>query len=201
MENDLINIDYLIQKGDEILNGITYVPPRSNSIRTFRVYTLSNISEYQYWKNLVIRFLGMNYPKDISYEDFRNNMDSFEKKNYSPDIMRSMLGVLKSLKSFPNMISTTQDSNVNGGIVINNTNSQTQNQEQNINAFVKLLEDNLTYTQLKEIKAIIDLEKGDIEKSKPKLIDKIKSFGENLAPSIVASIITNPSVWAVLNLN
>ena len=143
----------------------------------------------------------MNYPKDISYKDFRNNMDSFEKKNYSPDIMRSMLGVLKSLKSFPNMISTTQDSNVNGGIVINNTNSQTQNQEQNINAFVKLLEDNLTYTQLKEIKAIIDLEKGDIEKSKPKLIDKIKSFGENLAPSIVASIITNPSVWAVLNLN
>jgi hypothetical protein len=200
MEGSLINIDYLIQKGEEILNGITFVPSRSNVMRLYSVYKVSDLSEYEKWKNLVIRFLGIKYPKDVSYEDFRNYMESFEKKRYSPDGMKSMIGVLESLKTFPNNISITPETNANGGIVINNTNSQTQNQEQNVNVLVKLLEDSLTYSQLKEIKAIIDSEKSNIENSKPKLIDKIKSFGHDLAPSIVANIITNPSVWSALLL-
>jgi len=81
MEGSLINIDYLIQKGEEILNGITFVPSRSNVMRLYSVYKVSDLSEYEKWKNLVIRFLGIKYPKDVSYEDFRNYMESFEKKD------------------------------------------------------------------------------------------------------------------------
>lgn len=200
MENNLINIDYLIQKGDEILNGITFVPSSPGVMRLYSVYKVSDLSEYEKWKNLVIRFLGIKYPKDVSYTDFRKYMEDFENNNYSPKNMRSMIGVLESIKIFPNNISITSEPNANGGIVINNTNSQTQNQEQNVNVLVKLLEDSLTYSQLKEIKSIIDSEKSNIESSKPKLIDKIKSFGHDLAPSIVANIITNPSVWSALLL-
>ena len=43
---------------------------------------------------------------------------------------------------------------------------------------------------------IVDVEKGDLEKAKPKLIDKIKSFGENVASNILANIITNPTIWS-----
>ena len=42
-------------------------------------------------------------------------------------------------------------------------------------------------------------EKGDLEKAKPKVIDKLKSFGENVASNILANIITNPAIWTLLS--
>ena len=81
-------------------------------------------------------------------------------------------------------------------IVINNSNSQTQNQKQNVEVLVKYIEDAFTLSQLREISQIVNAEDGNMENARPKIIEKIKSFGKNLAPSIVANIITNPSVWA-----
>jgi hypothetical protein len=52
----------------------------------------------------------------------------------------------------------------------------------------------LTGSQLKEIKQVVDETKGDLEKAKPKIINKLKSFGENIASNIIANIITNPTI-------
>ena len=83
-------------------------------------------------------------------------------------------------------------------IIINNTNSQSQqqSQQQGMEILIKSLEDQLSVSQLKELMQIVDVEKGDLEKAKPKLIDKIKSFGENVASNILANIITNPTIWS-----
>ena len=51
---------------------------------------------------------------------------------------------------------------------------------------------------LNNLKQVVDEEKGDLEKAKPKVIDKIKSFGENVASNILANIITNPAIWSCL---
>lgn len=63
---------------------------------------------------------------------------------------------------------------------------------------LKFFEDELSDSQLKELKQVVDEEKGDLEKAKPKVIDKIKSFGENVASNILANIITNPAIWSCL---
>ena len=47
------------------------------------------------------------------------------------------------------------------------------------------------------LKQIVEKE-GDLEKAKPELIDKIKSFGKDVASNILANIITNPAIWPYL---
>ena len=65
-------------------------------------------------------------------------------------------------------------------IVINNSNSQSQEQSQNIDFLIKSIEDAFTISQLKELRQIVNEENENLEKAKPKLMEKIKSFGSNL---------------------
>ncbi len=200
MEDNLINIDSLLKQGTEILDGISLVSLAPGTIyQSYSVYRLPDEAKYECWKNVVIRFLSANYFNDVSIVDFRKAMDDFEKKHYSPTEMRKMLGVLEAYKILPNSIAVSSKVSDKASVVINNTNSQTQNQSQNVDVIIKSLEDTLTVSQIKELKRIIEEVHGDNEKAKPKLFDKIKSFGENLAPSIVANFLTNPSVWSALS--
>jgi len=83
-------------------------------------------------------------------------------------------------------------------ISVTNNLTQSQQQEQSqqfvVEIFMEAIKDELTGKQQKEIKAILEEEK-DIVKAKPKLIDKLKGFGENVLSNIVANIITNPKAW------
>ena len=91
-----------------------------------------------------------------------------------------------------------QSDNINIHSSISNTNTQSQSQNQEIKILLKSLKDELSVSQLEELKQVVDEEKGDLEKAKPKLMDKIKSFGENVASNILANIITNPAIWSCL---
>lgn len=194
-----ISIETLIEEGNEMLKGIKYVPAPSGVIRMISVYNLADDSKYERWKNVVLRYLSSNYPNDISVNDFRKASEEFEKHYYSPTGMRKMVGILESLEAIPTKIenaSNKQDKEPS--VIINNTNSQTQNQVLNLDLFTKAIEDVLTVSQIKEMKKVVEEEGGDLTKAKPKLVAKLKSFGENLASNIVANLITNPSIWASL---
>lgn len=192
-----ISIESLIEEGNEMLQGIKYVPAPSGVIRMFSVYNLADDSKYERWKNVVLRYLSSNYPNDISVNDFRKASEEFEKHYYSPTGMRKMVGILESLEAIPTKIENTSNKqDKEPSVIINNTNSQTQNQVLNIDLFTKAIEDVLTVSQIKEMKKVVEEEGGDLTKAKPKLVEKLKSFGENLASNIVANLITNPSIWA-----
>ena len=191
----MITIDSLIEQGTEILQGIKYIPPSPHVIRTYSVHGLADESIYERWKNITIRFLNSNYPNDISVADFRNAVEKFEKGYYPPTEMKSMIGILESFKAIPSKIEISSQRK-GPSIVINNKNSQTQNQTITIQLFTKAIEDELTISQIKELKRIVDEEKGDVEKAKPKIVDKLKSFGESLSSNIVANILTNPTIWS-----
>lgn len=195
MENKVITIDSLIEQGTEILQGIKYIPPSPHVIRTYSVHGLADESIYERWKNITIRFLNSNYPNDISVADFRNAAEKFEKGYYPPTEMKSMIGILESIKAIPSKIEISSQRK-GPSIVINNKNSQTQNQTITIQLFTKAIENELTISQIKELKSIVDEEKGDVEKAKPKIVDKLKSFGESLSSNIVANILTNPTFWS-----
>ena len=41
-------------------------------------------------------------------------------------------------------------------------------------------------------------ETPNVEEAKPKIIDKLKSFGESVLSGILTNIITNPAIWGGL---
>ncbi|MFA7650730.1 MAG: hypothetical protein WCY06_10420 [Flavobacteriaceae bacterium] len=82
--------------------------------------------------------------------------------------------------------------NENSGININLT--QNQNQTVNINLLIGALEDELTVSQLREVNEIMSSGEQKSEKKK-KLIDKLKSFGSDVASNVLANILTNPNIW------
>ena len=198
MENTAtITIESLIDQGNEILQGISYVPPSPGVIRTFSVHRLTDESFFERWKNITIRFLSSKYPNDASMEDFRKTADKFEENYYHPSEMKKMIGILESIAAIPTQInSSNNQQRKQPSIIINNTNSQSQNQVINIDLFTKAIEDVLTVSQIKELKKVVEEENGDVVKAKPKLIEKLKSFGENLSSNIVANILTNPAIWS-----
>lgn len=196
---DTLTIEALIAEGNEILEGIKHVPSSPNVFRTFSVYQLADESVYERWKNIVIRFLSTNYPDDISSSDLRKAAEEFEMKHYSPTSMKKMLGILEAFKAIPTPITSIGEKTNTPSIVINNSNSQSQEQSQNIDFLVKSIEDAFTISQLRELRQIVNEENGNLEKAKPKLMEKIKSFGSNLASNIVANILTNPVIWSSIS--
>lgn len=98
---------------------------------------------------------------------------------------------MKAFKEIPQTITTPKEVQ-NGGVVITNSNSQSQNQQQAANIFLEAISDELTGKQVKELKAALSEEKGG---KKGPLMEKVKSFGLDTLSNIVANIVTNPAIW------
>lgn len=64
--------------------------------------------------------------------------------------------------------------------------------------FLEAIKDDLTGKQVKELKEVIKESGDDKEKARNGIIEKLKSFGSDVASNIVANIITNPMIWASL---
>ena len=143
-----------------------------------------------------MRFLSVQFPGDKYIDDFERT----SKEDLEPQQQQKLLAILEAFLEYPEVVEKTKPSKFTKGINIHNniSNINTQSQQQSIEILVKVLEDQFSVSQLKEILQVVEEEKGDLEKAKPKLIDKIKSFGENIASNILANIITNPAIWALL---
>ena len=164
-------------------------------------YSNEDNDKYIKWLTKTYRFLRTYFKNDDDVETF----ESVSKKYKTPRQQKKLLYILESFLDYPNIIETkvegmTELAKGGSRIIINNTNSQSQqqSQQQGMEILIKSLEDQLSVSQLKELMQIVDVEKGDLEKAKPKFIDKIKSFGENVASNILANIITNPTIWSCL---
>ena len=79
---------------------------------------------------------------------------------------------------------------------VNQTQSQRQAQEQKqeVTLFLNSLREELKGSQYDEIVAIFKEEK-DPTQAKTKFVDKIKSFGSDVASNILANLLSNPSFW------
>lgn len=166
-------------------------------------YSYADTINQQYirWKEKTKRFLETNFPEDKHIAEFERLCNE---RDLDPDQQERLVAILEAFVDFPSIIKRAENSshngvNVNTTISNTNTQSQQQAQQQSIEILIKALEDQLSVSQLKEIKQVVEEAKGDLEKAKPKLIDKIKSFGENVASNILANIIANPAIWSMLS--
>jgi len=166
---------------------------------TYYVYEDSVKEGYIKWKENAKRFLEMNFTGDKHIDEFNKTCDEI---NLTPNQQKKLLAILEAFEKYPQVIENNKVSNQNGSINIHNnisnTNTQNQSQQQGIEIFIKSLEDELSVSQLKELKQVVKEEEGDLEKAKTKLIDKIRSFGKDVASNILANIITNPAIWSYL---
>ena len=64
-----------------------------------------------------------------------------------------------------------------------------------LNLFLDAIKDELTGKDFKGIKEIMQDYKTEPEKTKTKLIEKIKGFGGDVLSNIVANILTNPTIY------
>lgn len=107
--------------------------------------------------------------------------------------MKNMFsGLLENLSNEIRAIGIPKKNKEKGNMVNANI---TQNQS--FSLFFDSIKDEITGKQLRELKEIIANE-PDLEKAKPKIIAKIKSFGSDICSNIIANIITNPAIWSGL---
>lgn len=154
-------------------------------------------TNYQRWLVNAFRFINIKYPNDRFIQEF----EEVSKYNLSPEQQTQLLAILESLASLPTIIPSKKSINKAGkegiNINLNNTNNQSQNQEQSFvfNLFLEAIKDDLTGRQVKELKQVVADNGNDLEKARPCIIEKLKSFGSDAAANIVANLITNPSIW------
>ena len=157
---------------------------------------------YTKWLANTKRFLNIHFQNDKFIEEFENLAKG--RDALCPKQQEDLLATLEAFLNHPTIIEKAKNNNPTNGININNnitntnTQSQQQSQQQTIDILIKALEEELSVSQLKEIKQLVREENGDLEKAKPKVIEKLKSFGEGLISNILANIITNPSIWSQL---
>jgi hypothetical protein len=108
--------------------------------------------------------------------------------------------IIKDIQDFgiPKKLNYSENkSGINISVNQNNTQHQSTNISIQLDFLVEILKDELKGGQIKELKGI--LESSDEPEGKTKrFIDKIKSFGSDVASNILANLLTNPQVYEQL---
>lgn len=182
-----ITLDSLIERGLIIKKGFF---ENSNGLSRY-----IDIDDLNHWKHIVIRFLSDNYKGDRSISDFEKAVEIFE-ANKTIDQLSALIGVLKAIESIPQKIQKPIAKVSTTGVNVNVTQSQqqTQQQSQSVQLFLEAIKDELTGKQQKELESLAKEELPEDEK-RTKIIDKITSFGSDVAANIIANIVTNPIIW------
>lgn len=109
-----------------------------------------------------------------------------------------LIGLIENLKTIGMPISTE---NMSGGISlqINQENNQSQSITIviNIDLILESLKYGLSGSQIKELKEILESNK-EPKAMKKTFVEKIKSFGSDVASNILANLLTNPKVYEQL---
>ena len=176
-----MNIEELITQGMSLRASLKRVENRWMSW-----YEYTDHGTFQEWVQKTTRFLHTHYSGDIMIREF----EEITTQNPSPKGHDKLLAILKAFKEIPQTITPKEEHN--GSIVITNSNTQSQHQEQTVDIFLEAIADELTGKQLKELKSALADEKSG---KKGSLIEKVKSFGMDTLSNIVANIVTNPAIW------
>ena len=179
-----------------------------------RFYAIESIDdEYQLnsWKDSTINVLSRIYSsggehqinsiKNIQYERIlekthlgqrsgttqgRNNL--VECKRQATDILRTFVHEIELLG-----VPEPPHSNTKAGINI----SLNQNQSIQLNIVVDILKNELTGRHFQELDTVLKSNSTPEEKKKS-LIEKLTSFGSDVASNVLASLLTNPQVFQAL---
>ena len=176
-----MDIEELINQGEALRVSLTEI---NGSLYTY--YEYSNYAIFQEWVQKTIRFLHTNFNGDLKIAEF----EELSNNEVSPKNHDKLLAILKAFKEIPHTI-LVPDQERHDGIVINNNQSQSQQQNLVVDVFKESVNDELTGKQMKELIAAL---KEDKENKKGTIKEKLKTFGLDTLSGIISNIVTNPTV-------
>ena len=148
---------------------------------------------------------AVNYKKDL--QTVRQHLGILVSSNSDKNIMGFSLpeikiwfnGLLDSIKKEIEQLGlpSSTDIKIDKSVNVNVTQNQEQSQSLIIQNLIDNIKNELTGKQYNELVSIAKNEKTP-EKAKGKIIQKLQDFGLNICASIVANLLTNPSVWTLL---
>lgn len=195
----MITIDELIEEGKSFeIKSTGFQEGFAAGCRVIYEPTkyISNGDQYYEWIAKTKRFLQLNYPQDIAVKDFARIAD----EDISEKNICALVAILVSLKEMPELCEYKESENMSGTTITVNQNQhqqQSQTQSQSFELFMDAIKDHLTLGQFQELQKIVK-ETPNAEEARPKIIDKLKSFGESVLSGILTNIITNPAIWGSL---
>ena len=95
-----MDVKTLVETGNNILKGVTYVPSEPGIIRLFSVYKLQDRMAYSIWKNQSILYLENVIRDDKSVKRFEEEENKFESNHYHPSHLENMIGILNAYLQF-----------------------------------------------------------------------------------------------------
>lgn len=173
---------------------------KMNKIRTTMVSVMSLLQRNNYEKDspylLQIRQMvnKLHYPVNVDYIITRDEEEYEEQKYLFCQLVNEIISEIKSV-GLPEPKIEKMSAVINNNNNMSQTQNQSQTQEIAISIFLESIKDELTGRQMKEIKEIVEQEE-DVNQAKPKIIEKLKSFGGDVLSNIIANIITNPTILA-----
>lgn len=196
-----ITLEALIQEHKE------RIPLLQENSKIITYYEYPDMDAYHKWTATTIRFINIKFPNDKYVSEF----ESISDERITPWQQTQLLAILEALSLLPTIIPNNRTTQVNEKkdkgkdainvvTTINNSNSQTQNQEQTLamKLFIEAIKDDLTGRQIKELKAVVADADNDLQKARPGILAKLKEFGADVASNIVANLLTNPMIWGGL---
>ena len=187
-----MEIEELIQRGMELKNSLQEVHSQWGTY-----YKHPNQDAYEEWLMLTKRYINTQYYGDKSTEEFEKIAADV---NPSPKQLAKMLGILGAMKQIPQIARTCEQKEQKPLVSITNTQNQSQSQSQNVmlKVFVEALHEELSGRQIRELKSVAEDENLNEEEKKSTILDKIKEFGKDTLASIVANVLTNPTIWGMM---
>ncbi len=168
---------------------------------------ISNAEELKAWQgkanNIVVRIYGLesiqvDQIKNVLFERYSSihaNGTTFGGGNNSnlceKQAAEVIAGFITDLTNF-GMPSEREVEKVRG---INISINQHQNQTIKLRVIFESIQEEMTGKQLKEIEEVL---KGNetTESKKASIVNKLKSFGSDIASNIIANILTNPNIYS-----
>lgn len=194
-KKEIKELEELIEEGEKLSSDIKY---SSGGDLVFPHYFFTDRKAYIEWLERCHYWTSINNKLSIpKIQGFYDNLTAKRvKKNEHPQL----LNTLKAMLRYPQRKNTESKEMPATVVYVEQTQGQNQFQEQSQSqkliqkVFIEAIKNDLTSTQQKELQTILEAHKGNIEKAKPKLKDKLLSFGKDIASNILANILTNPNV-------
>lgn len=176
------------------------------SIKTklIELNSVRNASEFYDWNLSTVSKLEIICPNNSIVQSVQSIRANGYRTDDTPNAkLRAttlLNGLIKDIEDFGIDHFISKQANENGlSVNVNQSNQQHQSNNVNINLvfILDILKGELRTSEIEELKEILDAGTETKEKKK-RFIDKIKSFGSDVASNILANLLTNPQVYKQL---
>jgi hypothetical protein len=161
--------------------------------------SIHDSQRFNEWKVRTLATLAHVFGEEHSHYKALQNIIAF----HYTDITTQAIGISKELmlsliENLKNFDFPKENENPNNGVIVsvNQSNQQSQSTQVSISFefFIEILHGELRTSEIEELKEILQSSMEPKVKKK-NFVDKIKSFGSDVASNILANLLTSPEVY------